>query len=52
MGSDLLNCTSCRYVWHAYVSGGNELQHLLNILPAFLFVLGSHIHSLQHFTSC
>lgn len=33
-------------VWHAYVSGGNELQDLLHILPAFLFVLWSYIHSL------
>lgn len=40
------------YVWHAYVSGGNELQDLLHILPAFLFVLWCNIHPLQHLSSC
>ena len=44
--------TSCGYVWHANVSGGNELQDLLHILPALLFVLRGSIHSLQHFPSC
>lgn len=44
--------TSCGYVWHTYVSGGNELQDLLHILPAFLFVSWSNIHFLQHFPSC
>lgn len=31
--------TSCGYVRHPYVSRGNELQDLVNVLPAFFFVL-------------
>lgn len=44
--------TSCGYVRHAYVSGGNELQHFLHVFSAFLFVLWRCKDSLQHLTSC
>lgn len=49
---NFLGFTSCGYVWHAYVSGGNELQDLLHILPALLFVLWSNIHPFQRFPCC